>query len=276
MYFGFYFFDFMKRVYSLVLGIALATSSLVAQNNGLDVRYDPDGATGPLPSSGPNLCGGTYNVSLFPGSADLSGSIYEPHFEVTNTGASNVQLKIVRKEVNVPTSWVDQICWPPLCYNASGTIYSTPNSGSNPAPIIVAGTSTTTDALDAELKPRITPDQSSAGYALYRYYFHDVVADAVVDSIDLSIGFVLGLATQKTLPSITISPNPADEYATITLNTDHFSSVKVVDALGKTVLNETFSNGTKTINVSEFKNGVYIILVESEGKTLNRKLIVRH
>jgi hypothetical protein len=266
----------MKKGFVLVASFVISACSLFAQNSGLDIRYDPDGMAGPLPVSGSNLGGGTHSINLYPSSPDLTAGIYEPHFQVTNTTATDIQLKIIRKEVNVPTAWIDQICWPPLCYNASGVEYSTPNSTSYPAPIITAGTAITTTSLDAELKPRITPDPSSAGYGLYRYYFYDVVNNAYVDSLDLAISYVLGVAQQKNTPSVTIAPNPADENVTITLNTDHSSSVKVVDALGKTVLNETISNGTKSLNTSDFKNGVYIVLVESDGKTFNRKLIVRH
>jgi hypothetical protein len=266
----------MKKGVVLFAGIVISATAMFAQNSVLDIRYDPDGMAGPLPVSGSNLGGGTHSINLYPSSPDLTAGIYEPHFQVTNTAASDIQLKIIRKEVNVPTAWIDQICWPPLCYNASGLEYSTPNSTSYPAPIIAAGTAITTNSLDAELKPRITPDPSSAGYGLYRYYFYDVVNNTYVDSLDIAISYVLGITQQKNTPSITIAPNPADENVTITLNTDHASSVKVVDALGKSVLNETISNGTKSINVSDFKNGVYIVLVESDGKTFTRKLIVRH
>jgi hypothetical protein len=267
----------MKKKNILLLLSAVTLSSFLSfAQSGLDVRYDPDGATGPLPTTGSNLAGGMHSISLYPGSPDLSGSVYEVHFIVTNTNATDKQYKIVRKQINVPATWVDQICWPPLCYNASGPVYMTPHTASNPAPIIVAGTSATTNAEDAELKPRITPDQSSAGYALYRYYFFDVQSGTYADSVDLSIGFVLGVNQQKASPTLAVAPNPADNHATVTINSDEATPLKVVDALGKTVLTEMIYNGSRSLDVSDLKNGVYFILIESEGKTLNRKLIVRH
>ena len=55
------------------------------------------------------------------------------------------------------------------------------------------------------------------------------------------------------------------------------SSVKIVDVLGNVVYNESINNGTKNIDVSNFKNGVYFVLVEASGiKSFNRKLIIRH
>ena len=261
---------------NLLLTLSVFCIGMAFAQSGLDVRYDPDGATGPLPTTGSNLAGGTHSISLYPGSPDLAGGVYEVHFIVTNTNATDKQYKIVRKQMNVPSSWVDQVCWPPLCYNASGVVYMTPHTASNPAPIIVSNADTTTNGEKAELKPRITPDQSSAGYALYRYYFFDVQGGGYVDSVDLSIGFVLGVNQQKAAPAMVIMPNPADNHATVTINSEEATPLKVVDALGKTVLTETIYNGSRSLDVSDLKNGVYFILIESEGKILNRKLIVRH
>jgi hypothetical protein len=264
-----------KNLLLLLSAVTLGTFFSFAQS-GLDVRYDPDGATGPLATTGSNLAGGSHSISLYPGSPDLAGGVYEVHFIVTNTNNTDKQYKIIRKQVNVPATWIDQVCWPPLCYNASGSVYSTPHTASNPAPIIVAGSELTTTGLDAELKPRITPDQSAAGYALYRYYFYDVQGGGYVDSVDLSIGFVLGVNQQKADPAMVVMPNPADNHASVTINSEEATPLKVVDALGKTVLTETIYNGSKSLDVSDLKNGVYFILIESEGKMLNRKLIVRH
>ena len=270
-----------KKLLLLLSAVTLGTFFSFAQS-GLDVRYDPDGATGPLATTGSNLAGGSHSISLYPGSPDLAGGLYEVHFIVTNTSSSDKQYKIIRKALNVPASWQDQLCWPPLCYNADQEVtssvesYSTPHTVSNPAPIIKAGKDSTTENLVAELKPRITPDQSAAGYALYRYYFYDVQGGGYVDSVDLSIGFVLGVNQQKAAPAMVVMPNPADNHASVTINSDEATPLKVVDALGKTVLTETIYNGSKSLDVSDLKNGVYFILIESEGKMLNRKLIVRH
>jgi hypothetical protein len=53
--------------------------------------------------------------------------------------------------------------------------------------------------------------------------------------------------------------------------------VKVVDVLGKVVHTDVISGGQKTIALGEFKNGVYILVIDSPGtKTINKRLIVRH
>lgn len=237
-------------------------------NNNIEIR---------LNGAGGDISGGIHSVNLDPSSPDLAGGIYEAHFDVTNNTGTDQQWRITRKKMNVPATWSDDLCWPPTCFITSGDVYITPNTGGSPAPIIVNGTSITTNAALAEIKPRITPDQSTAGYALYRYYITEAATGIYVDSIDLSINFALGLSTLKQTPTINVSPNPADDYVNFSMSGSESYSIRIVDVLGNVVYNETIANGTKGIDVSNFKNGVYFILIESAGvKTVNRKLIIRH
>lgn len=247
--------------------IALSISGVHAQD-GIEIHLD---------GAGPDISGGTHSVNLYGSSPDLSGGMYVVHFIVTNNTGSDKQWRITRQKMSVPSTWVDQICWPPLCYNTSGDTYMTPNSGSYPAPIIVDGTSTTTNSEVAEIKPQITPDQSSAGYAHYRYYITDVTTGEYMDSVDLELNYVLGVQTLKQTPIVNVSPNPANENVNISLGTIENSSIRILDVLGKTIYTENNANGTKSIDVSNFKNGVYFVMIEVPGmKTITRKLIVKH
>ncbi len=255
-----------KNLLSLIAIVSLTLSSAIAQD-GIEIRLDGVGA---------DISGGVHSINLYVGSPDLVGGLYQVHFDVTNNTGSDQQWKVTRKKITVPASWIDQVCWPPQCYVTSGDVYTTPNTGGNPAPTIVNGTSTTTNAELAELKPRITPDPSAASYALYRYYIVST-SGTLMDSIDLSINYVLGITPLKQTTSLTISPNPADDNVKIALDGIENSTVKIVDVLGNVVYNESINNGTKNIDVSNFKNGVYFVLVEAPGiKSFNRKLIIRH
>jgi hypothetical protein len=257
----------MKKLVLSIFIIALGYQSF-GQGDGISIQVNGLGA---------DISGGSHSVNLYGTSPDLVGGIYEVKFKVTNTTGANQQWKITRKKVSVPGSWIDQICWPPLCYNASGDVYSTPNSGGNPAPTIVDGTHLTTDGLEAELKPRITPDVNNASYAIYRYYVTDVVSGQYLDSVDLNINFTLSTNIVKPNPVLSVSPNPASESVTITLGTSDDANIKIVDGLGKQVLSTYLYDGQKTIDVSDFKTGVYIITIEGSGiKALNKKLIIKH
>ena len=81
----------------------------------------------------------------------------------------------------------------------------------------------------------------------------------------------------KQTPVLTLTPNPADNYVTVSLGTTGNATMKVVDVLGNVVMTDVITDGTEMINLSDFKNGIYFIQVESsETKLMTRKLIVRH
>jgi hypothetical protein len=74
-----------------------------------------------------------------------------------------------------------------------------------------------------------------------------------------------------------VSPNPASENVTIALGTSDDANIRIVDGLGKQVLSTNLYNGQKTIDVSDFKTGVYIITIDGSGiKAVNKKLIIKH
>jgi predicted lipoprotein len=64
---------------------------------------------------------------------------------------------------------------------------------------------------------------------------------------------------------------------TVSIGTTANATMKVVDVLGNVVMTDIITDGTETINIADFKNGIYFIQVESsETKLMTRKLIVRH
>lgn len=256
----------MKKIILSILAL-LIVSNIKAQN-GITIQYN---------GNGPDISGGTHSIDIYPSSPDLVAGILSVHFLVTNLTGSDQQWIITRKEMNVPVTWIDQLSWPTMCYSTVDGEYTTPQSASNPAPIIINGSSLTTNGLDAELNPRINPDQNASGSAHYRYYIVEASGGDRVDSVDLMINFVLGISAIKQTPLLSISPNPANEYVNISVGSAENTSIKIVDVLGNVVYIETISNDTKNIDISNFKNGVYFVLVETPGvKSINRKLIIRH
>jgi hypothetical protein len=255
----------------LLLGFALITSSaagLMAQS-GVVIQHDGVGA---------NLAGGAFETTMYATHPDVISGVYVVHFVVTNNTGADKQWRITRKKITAPTTWSDQVCWPPLCYTPTGDLYTTPSTSGNPAPTILNNSSdaqTSSAIVLAELKPQITMDVANYGYAHYRYYINE--GGQYIDSVDLKINFTLGISPLKQNPAMTVSPNPASDNMYISLASVDNANVKVVDVLGNVVMNETISNGSKNVDVSSFKNGVYFVIVEAPGiKPMNRKLIIRH
>ncbi len=264
----------MRKLLLNITAIAAFSFTSLAQSNGIEIRVD---------GLGNDISGGEHSMVLTPASTELASGSLSVHFIVMNNTGSNQQWKITRRRISVPTTWNDQLCWPPTCYpTGANDYYSTPNSGLNPAPTSISGTHTVThpsltSPAQAEIKPLISIDFSNAGFAQYRYYVTDANSNVYLDSVDLTINFTLGVASLKQTPTMNVSPNPASDNVNISLGTTENGNIRILDVLGKVIYSESIYNGQKNINVSDFKNGVYFIMVEASGmKAINRKLIVRH
>ena len=53
--------------------------------------------------------------------------------------------------------------------------------------------------------------------------------------------------------------------------------VKMTDVLGKVVYSESVTGTSKKVDVSDFKNGVYLVTIIEKGTTVQtRRLVVKH
>lgn len=254
----------MKKILLGALSL-IAAGNLIAQ---IEIRQD---------GIGPDLAGTTVTVNLnssmiFP---------FEANYIVTNNTGTDKTLRITRVIVSEPTGWDDDLCWPPNCYLATPNPYTTPITD---APICLDGTSEAIifagtpqqDTVEADLHPKVSPDVSTNGTALYMYYIIDEGGN-YIDSLGLEFNFTLGVNEIEEEVSVQIAPNPATNYISVLTKGISKGSIKLVDVLGNVVYKDVISGTTKKIDVSEFGNGVYFVIIESPGeKTINRKLIVRH
>lgn len=230
-----------------------------------------------LDGMGADLSGSSYDVNVTEATLAQNGGIFTAHFVVTNNTENNGKWQIMRKKITVPATWEDQVCWPPSCYNASGDIYYTPSS-SDYVPTIMAGSDTTSNGELAEIKANINIGLSNYGQGTYRYYVVDYFSSALVDSVDLTISFTLGVNSLKKADSnVSVGPNPADNSISIVASNNENSTFRIIDALGNIVHAEEGFNGSKKMDVSTFKTGVYFVIIENEGVTpVTRKLIIKH
>jgi hypothetical protein len=90
------------------------------------------------------------------------------------------------------------------------------------------------------------------------------------------VDYVAAVKPIKEEVGVSISPNPTSEFVSIQLAGMDQSSFKMMDALGNVIMKEVI-HGSKKINVGDFSNGVYFLVFEaSSGKTITKKLVVRH
>jgi len=251
----------MKRVILSFLSIVLISAAVKAQN-GIEI-YETGQST--------DYSGDTIFM------AAPNNQAFDVPLDIHNSTGSTHAWRITRWRIDVPAGWSDLLCWGHATDPFGGTCYSSAQMPTNPW--TTPGTQQVLfDIADGEygkLKATIDPDDVLSGIAHYRYYVSDDGAN-YSDSVDLYIDFTASIKQVKEDVTVNVQPNPASDYAIITLNNAESGTIRIVDVLGNVVSKESIS-GTKKIDLSSFRNGVYFITIEtSNGKTINRKLIVRH
>ena len=103
----------------------------------------------------------------------------------------------------------------------------------------------------------------------------------VVDSVDYIINngsLSTPSVAKQTEISMSLYPNPVSSLLTVTAQgLDGNFDVKMTDVLGKVVYNESVSGTSKKVDVSDFKNGVYIVTVLEKGTAIQtRRLVIKH
>lgn len=190
--------------------------------------------------------------------------------DVKNISGTTLNTIVSRKIITAPgAAWLEQVCYGTSttggCFDinfatsewvSSGTVQLAPND-------------------TGLMNIKITPDPISGAPMLARYYI-GTVGNPFMDSIDFAITSVLAVKDIKKGISLSVSPNPASENVMIKVSNLEKGNYKIVDVLGNIVASESFS-GSRNVDVSDFRNGVYFIVISGEGiKSINRKLVVKH
>jgi len=216
------------------------------------------------------------------------------HVEITGqsltiTGASDVQLEgdvlveqktgstkdigCRRYEISIINGTMNYFCW--------WQCYAPQNSGTNPVWTAPDPLTMLTDSVYHNFHGYHN-GLSNPGTATYRYVFYDInnpndsaFVDIIFDTWPASIN------EQEIKNSIQLFPNPAKDYTTITYDIPNNRSAKLIitDIVGKEVLNTNLPayKTQHTVNVSNFKNGVYFYSIIVNGKKIStKKFIVFH
>ncbi len=222
----------------------------------------------------------TFNSEVI-GGTDISGTqidftvnadgTLKKHFYVKNVSGAQNNLKVKRTILSEPAGWDDYLCWgrpttefdilyQNTCYPASSMnmiIWDSPGFVTIPAD---SGAELITDYI-----------VNGPGTACYRYVF---LRGAVAwDSLDICVTKAVSIEEKEEL-AFTVYPNPANNYINLTTKgTDGTSLLKITDVFGKVVYEESISE-TKKLDVSDFKNGVYLLTVIEDGNAIKTKRIV--
>jgi len=192
---------------------------------------------------------------------------------VKNESGSSLNLTVERVIVNQIPSWVDDLCWGSTTdAGLNGQCY---NSIQATNPFTTPPTQVVDNGDNGVFSGKIYPKDPDYGCGIYHYYF---IQDAttILDSILVSVCKTASVDELDPL-DISIVPNPAQSYVNVKTNGVEGTTIKMVDVLGNVVLKEAVLGTSKTINTSDFRNGIYFVTVEADGqRPVNRKVIVRH
>lgn len=200
-----------------------------------------------------------------------TGDHFDESFLIQFQSNDVVNVKINVKELSGNTCFVDQICGTLLpdptfqgnCWSPNGTDYTTPS---------MVDVDPTNQMVILNPKGNMT-----CGGCLHMRYTI-LLDDVVTDSVDVMVCTTLSVQEEiEIVTDMTAYPNPAANYLTVnTTGIDGNVDLRITDVLGKVVYNESVGS-IKKLDVSSFKNGVYLVSVSEKGKLIKTKrIVVKH
>jgi hypothetical protein len=247
---------------SLFLFITLSISAFTFSQDGIVIHVD--GQT-------TDLSGSTHYVVA------PSNASFDIPLDVENHSGMPRDWRVTRLRIDAPAGWTDALCWGHATDPFGGTCYTSGQMNTNPWTTPGAQTVlfTINDGEYGKLKASVDPADGVYGTAHYRYYI-STNGVAYSDSIDVVVDYVAAVKPIKEEIGVSIYPNPTSEYVSIQLAGMDQSSFKMMDAVGNVLLKEII-HGNRKINVGDFNNGIYFLLFETaSGRTITKKLVVRH
>ena len=78
------------------------------------------------------------------------------------------------------------------------------------------------------------------------------------------------------ISQIEIYPNPANKIINLNLFGNQFDKYEIVNMSGEILSSSKLINSKKTIDISKFKSGLYILKLTIKKKTINKKFLILH
>jgi hypothetical protein len=203
---------------------------------------------------------------------NTTGDHFDLPVRLTISGVSNGNVSFRVKEISTSPCITDQICG--FLYpdpNFQGSCWS-PNSADYVSPSMNGINFAAGDTVIVKPQGSI----SCGACAQYRYIVR--ISGVEVDSFDLKVCSTLSVPNQVQEEfDVRVYPNPSSSVMTIqATGVEGNVDVKITDVLGKVVFNDSVSP-LKKIDVSDFKNGVYLVTVSDNGKKVQTKrIVVKH
>jgi hypothetical protein len=246
----------MKKIYLLGFSLLL----VAALNAQVEIKRSSGGGV----SVGSDISGTEVAQTV------TEDGLHAYKYNVINTGTPGT-FSVTRLRLVDESTWVDGLCWAPIPDAAfEGSCYGNDVMPTNPwsTPTSITLPTEGVGELICDI------DSEGSGSELFRYYI--LKEGVLTDSLDLRVSYVSAIE-EKEVVSVTTYPNPAVNQLTVkTTGLEGEISVRITDVLGKVVYNQEV-NTPKKIDVSDFRNGVYLIGVYQDGQMIqNKRIVVKH
>jgi len=192
-----------------------------------------------------------------------------------NTGNANAQF------INVLTTLDDNLDWETFMPISASHEFQANRNGNN----------VTFNFDDIQLPGEQVNEQESHGFVIYRIkpkttvevgdsmsgqanIYFDFNAPIITNTITTTIVPPAGV-NDLSAKGFVMYPNPASSKITLQMTAEaNNASVKIIDVLGKTVGQSTFTGTQSDIDISMLNSGVYFVTVNADGKMSTQKLVV--
>lgn len=90
----------------------------------------------------------------------------------------------------------------------------------------------------------------------------------------LYTGVPVSVQNDFSTASLQVYPNPANNMVNVALNPGQFESVQMIDITGKVIMNSKVENSITRLNISNLKNGIYLVKALGKQGIKVQKLII--
>jgi hypothetical protein len=136
-----------------------------------------------------------------------------------------------------------------------------------------------TDTLDGTGHIKVTVNSACVKVDYVRAYLPADTLSGLHQNGEIAFSYTIGdCSTQSTneimqMEKIFIYPNPSKDLINIQyFNNSNSKKVKLINGIGQTFI----QNNTNQIDVSQYSNGLYFLVVETENSVITNKVIVNH
>jgi len=196
---------------------------------------------------------------------DTSDVYNDYYFNITNLTSINLSLSWQLIQNTLVTGWTYNLCDYQACY-VQGTIPTQRDMDSIPA----------NASTGVYLKLGVNTN-NIVGHGIFKLFLYETATPNIGDTLifDIWCEGTLGINSSINNNSINIYPNPTTEYFNIEFNeTLNDNKIMITNQIGEIIKELQVVNKITTVDISDFKSGIYFVSITSKNGVSVKKIII--